>query len=101
MFDKIQRGHKVKAKDIKKVLETVWHKGKLTVWNQLLMLHSEVFVCLKCFCLDFVTIWLFQVPGIQLTQCYLFKKMKHYPSKMFHNKTLVFVVEHVDQYFQM
>jgi hypothetical protein len=42
MSDKIKRGHKVNAADIKEVLETVVHKGKLTVWNQLFMLHSQV-----------------------------------------------------------
>jgi hypothetical protein len=42
MSEKLKRGHKVKADDIKKVLETVVHKGKLTVWNQLFMLHSQV-----------------------------------------------------------
>ena len=38
MLEKIQRGHKVKAEDIKMVLASVVHKGKVTVWNQLFML---------------------------------------------------------------
>ena len=29
---------------------------------------------------------MFQVPGVQRIRCYPFKKTKHYPGKMFHNK---------------
>ena len=59
MLDKIQRGHKVKAEDIKMVLASVVHKGKVTVWNQLFMLHSEVktvFASFTYFCSHLVLI---------------------------------------------
>jgi hypothetical protein len=49
MLEKIQRGHKVKAEDIKMVLASVVHKGKVTVWNQLFMLHSEVKIVVASF----------------------------------------------------
>ena len=55
MSDKIKMGHKVNAADIKQVLETVVHKGKLTVWNQLFMLHSQVKQFFACCCGIFVT----------------------------------------------